>query len=55
MYDEKKPPASERNLPILGRSGIEPLLDSHKQRQCSTCIPALCSGWSSEARSQVSR
>lgn len=30
MYDEKKPPASERNLPILGRPGIEPLLDSHK-------------------------
>ncbi len=30
MYDEKKPPASERNLPILSRSDIEPLLDSHK-------------------------
>jgi excisionase family DNA binding protein len=30
MYDEKKPPASERNLPILGRPGIEPLLDSQK-------------------------
>lgn len=30
MYDQKKPPASERNLPILGRPGIEPLLDSHK-------------------------
>ncbi len=30
MYDEKKPPASERNLPILGRPGVEPLLDSHK-------------------------
>ena len=30
MYDQKKPPASERNLPILGRPGVEPLLDSHK-------------------------
>ena len=30
MYDQKKPPASERNLSILGRPGIEPLLDSHK-------------------------
>ena len=29
MFDEKKPPASERLLPILGRAGIEPLLDSH--------------------------
>jgi len=28
MYDQKKPPTSERILPILGRSGIEPLLDS---------------------------
>jgi excisionase family DNA binding protein len=30
MYDQKKPPASERNLPILVRPGIEPLLDSNK-------------------------
>lgn len=30
MYDEKKPPSSERDLPIHGRPGIEPLLDSHK-------------------------
>jgi excisionase family DNA binding protein len=30
MYDHKKPPASERNLPIVGRLGVEPLLDSHK-------------------------
>ena len=30
MYDQKKPPTSERNLPILGRPGIEPLLDSNK-------------------------
>ena len=29
MYDQKKPPTSERSLPILGRPGIEPLLDSH--------------------------
>ena len=29
MYDQKKPPSSERILPIIGRSGIEPLLDSH--------------------------
>jgi excisionase family DNA binding protein len=29
MMDEKKLPASERLLPILGRPGIEPLLDSH--------------------------
>jgi len=29
MMDQKKPPASERLLPILGRAGIEPLLDSH--------------------------
>ena len=29
MFDEKKPPASERLLPILGRAGVEPLLDSH--------------------------
>jgi excisionase family DNA binding protein len=28
MIDEKKPPTSERLLPILGRPGIEPLLDS---------------------------
>ena len=30
MYDQKKPPTSERNLPILARPGIEPLLDSNK-------------------------
>jgi excisionase family DNA binding protein len=30
MYDQKKPPASEHSLPIPGRSGIEPLLDSNK-------------------------
>jgi excisionase family DNA binding protein len=30
MSDERKPPTSERNLPTPGRSGIEPLLDSHK-------------------------
>lgn len=30
MYHQKKPPTSERNLPILGRPGIEPLLDSNK-------------------------
>ena len=29
MFDEKKPPASEHLLPILGRAGVEPLLDSH--------------------------
>ena len=29
MMDEKKAPVSERVLPILGRSGVEPLLDSH--------------------------
>ena len=29
MMDQKKPPASERLLPILGRAGVEPLLDSH--------------------------
>jgi excisionase family DNA binding protein len=29
MMDEKKPSVSERVLPILGRSGVEPLLDSH--------------------------
>lgn len=29
MMDEKKPPASERLLPILERPGVEPLLDSH--------------------------
>lgn len=29
MMDEKKPPAAERLLPILGRPGVEPLLDSH--------------------------
>lgn len=29
MIDEKKPPASERLLPILGRAGVEALLDSH--------------------------
>ena len=30
MYDQKKPPTSERNFPIPGRFGIEPLLDSNK-------------------------
>lgn len=30
MYDQKKPPTSERSLPTPGRSGIEPLLDSNK-------------------------
>jgi excisionase family DNA binding protein len=30
MFDEKKRPASERSLPILGRQGVEPLLDSNK-------------------------
>jgi hypothetical protein len=30
MSDERKPPTSERNLQVPGRSGIEPLLDSHK-------------------------
>ena len=30
MFDEKKPPTSERDLSIPGRPGIEPLLDSHK-------------------------
>jgi len=29
MYDQKKPPASERCLPIQGRHGIEPVLDSN--------------------------
>jgi len=29
MFDEKKPPTSGRLLPILGRAGVEPLLDSH--------------------------
>ena len=29
MIEEKKPPASERLLPILGRAGVEALLDSH--------------------------
>ncbi|WP_263375716.1 helix-turn-helix domain-containing protein [Granulicella aggregans] len=29
MFDEKKPPASERLLPIVGRAGVEALLDSH--------------------------
>ncbi len=29
MIDEKKPPASERLLLILGRAGVEALLDSH--------------------------
>jgi excisionase family DNA binding protein len=28
MIEEKKPPASERLLPILGRAGVEALLDS---------------------------
>jgi excisionase family DNA binding protein len=30
MYDERKPPTSEHNLPVPRRHGIEPLLDSHK-------------------------
>jgi excisionase family DNA binding protein len=30
MSDERKPPTSERNLPIPGHSGVELLLDSHK-------------------------
>jgi excisionase family DNA binding protein len=30
MSGENKPPASDYSLPILGRPGIEPLLDSHK-------------------------
>jgi len=29
MFDEKKPPTSGRLLPILGRAGVEPSLDSH--------------------------
>jgi len=29
MVDEKKPPASEHVIPILGRVSVEPLLDSH--------------------------
>jgi len=29
MIEEKKPPASERLLPILGRAGVEALLASH--------------------------
>jgi len=29
MIEEKKSPASERLLPILGRGGVEALLDSH--------------------------
>lgn len=29
MHYQKKPPASERYLPILGRAGVEPLLDSN--------------------------
>lgn len=29
MMDTKKPSASERLLPVLGRPGVEPLLDSH--------------------------
>ena len=29
MYDQKKPPTPERSLPIPGRPGVEPLLDSH--------------------------
>ena len=29
LIDEKKPPASERLLPIVGRAGVEALLDSH--------------------------
>jgi len=30
MFGEKKPPISDYSLPIIGRPGIEPLLDSHK-------------------------
>jgi excisionase family DNA binding protein len=30
MYDQKKPPTSERDVSIPGRFGIEPLLDSNK-------------------------
>jgi excisionase family DNA binding protein len=29
MIEEKKPPASERLLPVVGRAGVEALLDSH--------------------------
>ena len=29
MFNERKQPTSERLLPILGRVGVEPLLDSH--------------------------
>ena len=29
MIEEKMPPVPERLLPVLGRAGIEPLLDSH--------------------------
>lgn len=29
MSEDRKPTASERLLPILGRAGVEPLLDSH--------------------------
>jgi excisionase family DNA binding protein len=29
MFNERKPPASERLLPIVGRGGVEALLDSH--------------------------
>ncbi len=29
MIEEKKPPPSERLLPIVGRAGLEALLDSH--------------------------
>ncbi len=29
MFDQKKPPASERLLPIMGHAGVEALLDSH--------------------------
>jgi excisionase family DNA binding protein len=30
MYDQKKPPTSERGLPTSGMPGIEPLIDSNK-------------------------
>jgi excisionase family DNA binding protein len=30
VFDKNKPPTSEHQLPIVGRQGIEPLLDSHK-------------------------
>lgn len=30
MPETNKPPASERQLPVLGRQGVEPLLDSQR-------------------------